>query len=275
MPTRTVRGVTLSYDEKGPAGAPALVLLHGFPLDRRVWETQVAELSREVRVIAPDLRGFGESASAEPFTLEDLADDVHALLGEIGALPAVIGGLSMGGYVALAYAKKYPKDLRGLALIDTKADADTTEGKQGRDKMIALVREKGSAAIADEMMPKMLAPGAAEQQPAVAKQLRAIMESCPPFTIAHALAALRDRPDHACNLPSIPVPTLVIVGEHDALTPPEKSQAIAKETPNAQLVTIRGAGHMSPMEQPQQVNDALRRFVKSLVPSPGTPEVTA
>src|SRR5688500_126739 len=218
MPTGTVTGWTLSYDDRGDASAPALVLLHGFPLDARVWEAQAAELSRDVRVITPDLRGFGKSKFAGEFTLEELADDVHALLSDLGALPAVIGGLSMGGYVALAYAKKYPKDLRGLALIDTKADADTTEGKQGREKMIALVREKGSGAVADQMMPKMLAPGAGNQRPDLARHLRLIMEACPPRTIANALAAMRDRPDRTHDLPSIPVPALIIVGEHDAIT---------------------------------------------------------
>jgi len=176
----------------------------------------------------------------------------------------VIGGLSMGGYVALAHAKKYPTDLRGLVLIDTKAEGDTTEGKQGREKMIALVREKGSKAVADQMMPKMLAPGADKQRPDVARHLRLIMEACPPRTIANALAAMRDRPDRTHDLPSIPVPALIIVGEHDAITPPAQAQAMAKEIPNAQLVTVRDSGHMSPMEQPQQVNDALRKFVTSL-----------
>jgi pimeloyl-ACP methyl ester carboxylesterase len=265
MGTRTVNGVTLSYDERGPEGAPALVLLHGFPLDRRVWEAQLADLSRDVRVIAPDLRGFGKSKFAGEFTLEELADDVHALLADIDARPAVIGGLSMGGYVALAHAKKYPTDFRGLVLIDTKAEGDTTEGKQGRDKMIALVREKGSTAVADQMMPKMLAPDADKHRPDVARQLRSIMEACPPLTIAHALAAMRDRPDRVCDLPSIPVPTLIVVGEHDAITPPAQAQAMAKGIPNAQLVTVRGSGHMSPMEQPQQVNDALRKFVKQIL----------
>jgi pimeloyl-ACP methyl ester carboxylesterase len=271
MPTRTSNGVTLSFEERGPsaAGAPALVLLHGFPLDRRVWQDQLGNqqtpgVSDVARVIAPDLRGFGESKSTASFTLEDLADDVHALLSDLGALPAVLGGLSMGGYVALAYAKKYPTDLRGLVLIDTKAEGDTTEGKQGREKMIALVKEKGSAAVAEQMMPKMMAPDAPAQRPHVARQIRSIMEACPPQTIAHALAAMRDRPDHTCDLPSVPAPTLIIVGEHDAITPPEKAQAMAGEIPNVELVTIAGAGHMSPMEQPQQVNDALRRFVKSL-----------
>src|SRR5688572_5793193 len=119
MPERNVNGTTIAYEEKGQD--TPLVLLHGFPLDSRIWKEQVASLSDRFRVITPDLRGFGRSKSNEPFTMESLADDVHALLADIGALPAILGGLSMGGYVALAYAKKYPTDLLGLMLIDTKA----------------------------------------------------------------------------------------------------------------------------------------------------------
>ena len=156
MPTGTINGVTLSYTDRG-SGTP-LVLLHGFPLDSRIWDQQAADLSGQCRVITPDLRGFGQSKPETPFTIESLADDVHALLESIVALPCVLGGLSMGGYVALAYAKKYPADLKALALIDTKAEGDTPEGKQGRQKMIDLVREKGSPAVAGQMMPRMFAP---------------------------------------------------------------------------------------------------------------------
>jgi esterase/lipase len=180
------------------------------------------------------------------------------------ALPFVLAGLSMGGYVALAYAKKYPTDLRGLVLIDTKAEADTAEGKQGRAKMIDLVRKDGSKAVADQMMPKMLAKDAAEQRPQTAQTLRRMMEACPPKTIEHALAAMRDRPDRSGELSQIKVPTLVIVGESDAITPPAAAEAMVNKVPGAQLVVIKGAGHMSPMEQPEQVNRALRAFLDGI-----------
>jgi pimeloyl-ACP methyl ester carboxylesterase len=256
---------SLSYDESGK-GLP-VVLLHGFPLDARVWKAQRAALGEQggrFRVITPDLRGFGKSKSTEPFTIESLADDVHALLKEIGALPCVLGGLSMGGYATLAFANKHPRDLRGLILTDTKAEADTADGKQARDKMIALVREKGSKAVAEQMMPKMLAPDTATTRPAVAQELRAIMEACPPKTIEHALLAMRDRPDRTGELSSIAVPTLIIVGEHDAITPPKVAQDMHKATPKSQLVIVQGAGHMAPMEQPEQVNRALRDFVAKI-----------
>ena len=267
MPTHTqpVNGTTLSYEERGPATGLPVVLLHGFPLDARMWEAQAAAMADAGhRVIAPDLRGFGKSASDAPFTIESLADDVHALLGAIGAVPFVLVGLSMGGYVALAYARKYPADLRGLVLVDTKAEADTPDGKAGRQKMIDLVRKEGSKAIADQMMPKMLAKDAAGQRPQPAETLRRIMEACPPKTIENALAAMRDRPDRSGELGSIKVPTLVIVGESDQITPPDVAQSMAKKIPGAQLVTIRGAGHMSPMEQPEQMNRALKGFLEKV-----------
>ena len=261
MPIQNVNGTTLSYGDRG--AGPVLVLVHGFPLDSRIWEAQVSDLAGRFRVITPDLRGFGESRSDAAFTMESLADDLHALLKKLGALPAVLGGLSMGGYVALAYVKKYPTDLRGLLLIDTKAEGDTPEGKEGRMKMVDLVRQKGSAAVAEQMMPKMLAPDTPERRPEVARSLRSIMESCPPRTIEHALLAMRDRPDHSANLPSVPVPTLILVGDADAITPPAAAQAMQKAISNSRLVTVRGAGHMTPMEQPAQVNQAVRQFMEA------------
>lgn len=258
MPQRTVNGTTLHYQEQG-AGKP-LVLLHGFPLDSRIWREQLTGLSDRFRVIAPDLRGFGQSKSADPFTMESLADDVHALLADLGALPCVLGGLSMGGYVALAYVKKYPTDLLGLALIDTKAEGDTPDGKHAREKMIELARSQGSKGVAEQMMPKMLAPEADTSRPQVKRELDPIVNGQSPLTIEHALGAMRDRPDFVADLPSIATPTLILVGEHDAITPPAGAEKMSQAIPKSTYVVIRGAGHMSPMEQPQQVTDALRRF---------------
>jgi pimeloyl-ACP methyl ester carboxylesterase len=263
MPTHDANGGNLYFLDQA-TGTP-VVLLHGFPLDSRMWSAQVPALtSAGYRVIAPDLRGFGQSPSDKSFTVESLADDVHALLAGIGALPVVLAGLSMGGYVALAYAKKYPADLRGLVLLDTKAEADTAEGKEGRQKMIDLVRKDGAKAVADQMMPKMFAKDAVGQRPQVAQDLRRMMEATPAKTIGHALEAMRDRPDRSGELASIEVPTLVIVGESDQITPPQGAEAMAKKIPNAKLETIRGAGHMSPMEQPEQVNRALMAFLNSM-----------
>jgi 3-oxoadipate enol-lactonase len=262
MPSRTVNGTTIYYEESGQ-GLP-LVLLHGFPLDLRVWSHQRSELSDRFRVITPDLRGFGKSASIAPFTMEALADDVYALLHDLGALPCVIGGLSMGGYVALEFVRKHPSSVRGLLLIDTRAEGDSPEGKAGRDKMIELVRSKGTIAVAEQMMPKMLAPHEEQNRPSVVRELREIMNACPPLTIEHALMAMRDRRDHRGSLPSIAAPTLILVGEMDAITPPMAAEAMHEAIAGSQLAVIPGAGHMSPMEQPELVNRAIAQFLGSL-----------
>ena len=264
MPARTVGNASFYYEESG-RGLP-LVLLHGFPLDNRIWRKQREALADSFHVITPDLRGFGKSQSNESFTMKSLADDVHAFLAEIGALPCVLGGLSMGGYVALEYVKKYPTDLRGLVLIDTRAEGDSAEGKQARMKMADLAKEKGSPAVAEQMMPKMLAADSLKGKDDVVRELKQIMESCPATTIVNALMAMRDRADHAENLASIAVPTLIIVGEQDAITPPAMSQKMQEAIANSQLVTIPGAGHMTPMEQPDAVNEAIHAFITSLGP---------
>ena len=252
----------LPYTDRG-RGDP-VVFLHGFPLDRRIWDAQAAKLSDHHRVLAPDLRGFGQSRRSDPFTIESLADDTHLFLEQLAASPCVLAGLSMGGYVALAYARKYPEDLRGLILVDTKAEADTPQAKEGRAKMIDLARTSGAKAVAEEMLPKMLSNATQQNRPDVVKTLRAMMGDCSPQAIEYALAAMRDRPDRTPELPGIKTPTLIIVGESDAITPPEVAERMQKAIPGATREVIRGAGHMAPLEQPEQVNRAIERFMASL-----------
>ena len=261
MPTRTVNGTTLFYQESG-RGLP-LVLLHGFPLDHRVWHKQVHDLSGVCRVITPDLRGFGQSLGGGAFTIASLAEDLYVLLSQIRALPCVLGGLSMGGYVALEYERQYASTLRGLILIDTRAADDAPDVRAGRDAMIELAKTAGSAAVAGQMLPKVLAPGAFDSRPDLVAELKSIMEACPPQTIEHAQAAMRDRPDYRPTLQRIAAPTLIIVGESDAMTPPTLAEAMHQSIPGSTVSIIKDAGHMSPIEQPQQVSRAIRHFLVS------------
>ncbi len=262
MPTTMRYGQTMHYLEQGQ-GLP-VVLLHGFPLDSRVWEPLLLRLKGNHRFIAPDLRGFGQSTGGGAFTMESAADEVHGLLEQLGALPCVLGGLSMGGYIALEFAQRCPKDLKGLMFIDTKAQADTADARQARDEMIDLVRREGAKAVADRMLPKMLGDDTIRRRPQVLRDLQAIMESCPAETIAHALAGMRDREDHTANLASIPVPALVMVGESDALIPIATAEAMRREIPHATLAVIESAGHMAPMEQPDQVASVIESFLRSI-----------
>jgi pimeloyl-ACP methyl ester carboxylesterase len=261
VPTQQINGLEMSYTDRGLG--PTLVLLHGFPLDSRVWHAVEDHLEANFRIVSPDLRGFGRTASETPFTIESLADDVHALLAALKCTPCILGGLSMGGYVALAYAKKYPSDLKGFSLIDTKSAADTEEGKQGRMKMIELVRQGGSKAVVEQMFPKMIVEKTVREQPAVVHALRGIMSECPPKTIEQALLAMRDREDFTALLPTIKVPSLVIVGDGDAIAAPDLSRAMQAAIPGSQLAVIPNAGHMAPIEQPEAVADALAKFFTS------------
>jgi pimeloyl-ACP methyl ester carboxylesterase len=260
MPIQSVNGSNLYYHESGKG--VSVVLLHGFPLDHRVWRAQVHDLASVSRVITPDFRGFGQSAGSGSFTLQGLAEDLYVLLSQIHALPCVLGGLSMGGYVALTYARQYASTLRALMLIDTRAAADDLDARAGRDALIEIARTQGSSAVAKKMMPRMLAP--AHSQTEVANELRSIMQSCPAQTIEHALVAMRDRPDLRTALPRIAAPTLIIVGDSDAITPPAISEELHKSIAGSTLSIITGSGHMTPMEQPQLVSRAIKHFLVSL-----------
>jgi 3-oxoadipate enol-lactonase len=251
------------FAERG-SGMP-VVLVHAFPLNNTMWSEQM-DLGRGVRMLAPDLPGFGQTpAAGEELTIAGAAAALHDRLASLRALPCVMGGCSMGGYISLAFARAFPKDLRGLLLIDTRCESDSAEARVGREKTIELLRTSGSKAIADTMVGKLLSEGSLTHRPALVKQVRQMIESTPAATIEAALRALRDRPDQTDLLPSIAVPAMVIVGEHDVLTPPAAAETMRRGLPHAELRVIAGAGHLSPMEQSRQVNAAIGELVDLIV----------
>lgn len=254
----------IRYDAAG--AGPVLVLVHAFPLDRSMWRQQVAALADRYRVIAPDVFGFGESGlPAGGWTVDSMADALAKALDGIGITePVAIGGLSMGGYVAMAFARRRPDRLRGLILADTRAEADTSEGKANRDKMIALTREKGPAAVFEQMLPKMLTDRTRAERPALVAKAQRIAAAQSPDGVAAALAAMRDRPDAADGLSAVRVPTLVLVGDEDAITPPEAARTIAGLVPGARLETIPSAAHLSNMEAPDEFTRLTRSFLDSI-----------
>lgn len=260
MPTQTINANAWSFADTGKG--TSIVLIHGFPLDRRVWAEVTPRLAAKHRVITVDLPGFGQSTLAQPFSIASLAADLHQLLGHLDALPAYVGGLSMGGYVSLAFAQAFAGKLRGLILVDTKAAGDSAEAKASRVAMAALAKEKGSAPVAEQMLPKMLGAGAIDARPQLVKQLRQMMQACPAKTIEAACLAMKDRDDFTALLPGLKMPVLIVVGETDAITPPIMAAAMCDAIAGARLAVIPAAGHMTPIEQPQQVGQAIANFVE-------------
>lgn len=264
-----LNGRALGYDDTGGPGVP-LVLLHGFPLDRTVWAAQVRGLADAARVIAPDLRGFGESElAAGPFstaatTMDDYAGDVAALLDALGVATAVVGGVSMGGYVAMAFHRRYAGRLRGMLLVDTRSGADSAEAKTTRDVASALVRAEGSAALAAQSIGKMLTPAAAGADDAMRRGLVEMMGAQSVGAVVGALRAIRNRPDSGPSVARIAAPTLVVCGAEDTLIPPRESEALRDAIPGARLVLVPGAAHLPNYEQPDAFNAVVREFLAGL-----------
>jgi pimeloyl-ACP methyl ester carboxylesterase len=240
---------------------PAVVLVHGYPLDGAMWSGVARILSDMHRVLKLDLPGRGATPAAESPTIEAYADFVEAVLREAGE-PAGLAGFSMGGYVALALMKRRPSQVRALALVDSRAGADDETGRARRDEAIAKVRAEGVAPIAEAMMGKLIAQSSATKADLV-ERVRRIMLRQSPDTVAADLAVMKERPDSSDSLRAIRVPTLIVVGENDVLTPPADAQAMAEAIPDARLVTIPQAGHLTPVEQPKAVARALSEFFGS------------
>lgn len=243
---------------------PVLLFVHGFPLDCTMWLEQVNTFAASHRVIAPDLRGFGQSTGAgETIAMSQLADDLAALLDTLDVQePVTLCGLSMGGYVAWEFWRRHKARLARLILCDTRAVGDTPEAARGRQMLASKVLSQGSSAAAEAMLPKLLAQSTATTRPDVVKTLKQTILDTRPDTIAGALRGLATRDDFSSLLPQIAVPTLVLCGAHDAISPPAEMRGLAAAMPNARFVEIPDAGHMSVLEAPVAANAAIREFLE-------------
>jgi pimeloyl-ACP methyl ester carboxylesterase len=245
-------------------GVP-LLLVHGFPLDHSMWSGQIEGLSDSCRVIAPDLRGFGQSDVTDgTVTMAQLADDLAALLDGLDVNePVIFCGLSMGGYVGWEFFIRHRDRLRGLVLCDTRAICDTPEGAQGRRDGAAKVLAEGPQVLVDGMIPKLFGRATVANRPELVEQTRQVMMNTPPQGVAAAARGMAQRIDATSLLPKIDCPTLVVVGEEDAISTVDEMRGFAAAIANAQIVEIAGVGHMSPLEDPAAVNKAIREFVQS------------
>ena len=261
MPKVTANGVEIAYNDQG-SGDTTIVLVHGFPLDKSMWDAQVEALSGEFRVITPDLRGHGESqVVAGPYTMELLADDLKGLLDALNLDKVALGGFSMGGYAVFSFYRKYPERVESLMLLDTRPQPDSDEGKAGREGMAQLAESEGAAPIAERLVPRLLAEATVANRQDVVDRLTAMITSCPVEGIAGDLRGMALRGDSTDLLSGISVPTLLVVGDQDVITPPAESQMMASTIPNAKLVEIPGAGHLSNLENPDAFTAAIHDFL--------------
>jgi pimeloyl-ACP methyl ester carboxylesterase len=264
MKSLLVNGANLATVDRG-SGRP-VVLVHAFPLDHSMWDAQAAALASGWRVIAPDLRGFGESQVSEgTVTMEQFADDLAGLLDALGIdEPVVFCGLSMGGYVGWQFYRKYASRVRAMILCDTRAVADTPEARAGRKDMIDRVLRDGPEPVAQAMTPKLLAASTVASRPELVAAVHRMIVANDPQGIAAALRGMRDRPDATELLTRIRCPCLILVGKFDAISTLEEMRSIAAKIPGAKLVTIAGAGHLTPLEQPVQTTSAIETFLAGL-----------
>lgn len=258
MPVAQLDGRTVAWEECG--SGPALVLLHAFPFSSQMWAAQREALSGRYRVITPDFAGFGRSPLQPPVSMAGYAADVLALLDHLSVLRFALVGLSMGGYVAFELLDRAPHRIAALALCDTRASADSEEGRQGREDSALAVETSGTGVLVENLMPKLLAPNASAQ---VRAQVEAFLRATPAEGAAAAQRAMAGRRDFTGHLDRIGCPTLVLVGEEDTLTPPAEAELLARQIPGAELKRIPGAGHLSNLEQPDAFNEALGEFLES------------
>jgi 3-oxoadipate enol-lactonase len=259
----TVNGVTLAVEVRGDG--PAVLFIHGYPLDHTIWTHQIAALENWCR-IAPDLRGMGQSDAPDlGYSMETYAADLAELLDLLGARDVVLVGQSMGGYIAFEFLRRWRERVRALVLVDTRAEAETPEGRMARESSAAAAREQGAGAIAEAMLPKVLGSSTLGETPATVERVRAMIAATPIAGMVGALGAMKDRQDSTPLLSELAgLPTLVLVGDEDEVTPPAHARAMAAAIPGASLVVVRSAGHLPPLERPVETTDAIMGFLAGL-----------
>jgi 3-oxoadipate enol-lactonase len=239
-----------------------VVLLHAFPMNARMWDGQLALADTGWHIIAPQFRGVDGAISDPPgASMDDYAGDVIDLLDSLHVKQAVIAGLSMGGYVAFAMLRHAARYFRGLILADTRPQADTPQAVEGRKRLLQFVQEKGSAAVADEMIPKLLGETTRKTHPEVVERVRSLILASSAEALAGEIHALMTRPDSTPLLATIHFPTLIVVGDEDTVTPPTLAHEMRDAIAGSELAVIPGAGHLSNLERPETFNATLARFL--------------
>lgn len=259
----TINGINIDYRDEG-AGLP-VIFIHAFPLNQTMWDDQLAALSNHCRTITLDLRGFGQSDAPQgPYSMDQMASDVRGLMSVLEVDQAVLVGLSMGGYISLAFYQDYPEAVRAMVLADTRASADTHEARERRLKSALKAEREGSPAIGEDMVPLLLGRTTIESRPSVVERVRTTIEANSPNGIAAAQRGMAERRDSTYILPGIDFPVLIIVGSEDTLTPVAEAESLRSGIRGARLHIIEGAGHLSNIEGPKNFNAALTEFLESV-----------
>ena len=260
-----VAGAGIYYVDMGYRSSPAIVLIHGFPFSHAMWNPQIEVLKNSFRIIAYDIRGHGKSNVGDgQYTLELFVDDLVALLDHLRLEKVVLCGLSMGGYIALRAIERNPERIRALVLCDTTSNADSNEAKLRRAASIKIVKCAGVAPYAQEFLKAVLTPQNIQNRMDLARSVLGMIESNSPVGICGTLLALAGRTETTTFLPKIHVPTLILVGEYDKITPPELSERMHTLIPNSKLQIVRNAAHLSNLEKPEEFTGHLLSFLKEL-----------
>jgi len=263
MPTARFAGSEIRYEVDGRG--PAVLFLHAFPLGLFMWDAQAEALRADHTVVRFDCRGFGASPPGDGLlTMERIADDAAALLDQLDIERAVVCGCSMGGYAAFAFVRKHADRVRGLVLADTRAGADAAEARRNRSLLAEKVMREGASAALEAFLPKLLGASTQRENAPLVGRLRERILAASPRGIADGLAGLAARADQTSLLREIRVPTLVVCGEEDVLTPPAEARALHAAIPGSRLVLVPRAGHLANLEQPEAFNTALREFLGTL-----------
>lgn len=259
-------GRTVRWLGGGEAAASRTIIwLHAFPLTAEMWRPQLDAAPAGWRVVAPDLAGFGGTDdTAGPASVDDFASDAAALADHLGIDRFVLGGLSMGGYATFAGVRLLAPRLEAIILADTKSGADSAQAREGRAKMLSLVASEGVRAVADEMLPKLLGGTTQRDEPGVLALVRGLIERNSARGVARAIERLRDRPDSTPLLQTIALPTLIVVGEEDGITPVAESRAMHAAIPGSTLAVIPRAGHLTSLEAPAAFNSAVASFLATV-----------
>lgn len=257
----TINGITIAYEDSGEGAIP-LIFIHGFPFDKSTWKPQLDSLKATNRVIAYDIRGFGKSTSDNnPASMDLFANDLIAFMDVLNIPKAVVCGLSMGGYILMNAIGRYPERFDAIILSDTQCIADSNETKEGRYKTIEDIKSNGLNDFAEDFIKKLFSENTFMNKKALVEEVKKLILATPEEAITSALNALAQRRESCSLLKHISIPALIICGKEDKLTPPEQSELLFETIPGAKIFTLKGAGHLSNLEQPEDFTDHIHNFL--------------